>query len=359
MPRLRPDLESLHPYRPGRTAAEVAATYGVTDVVKIASNEVADAPSSAIVAAVAKAAATVNRYPDNARGDLLAALGTHLGVPPTHVWAGGASNELGTLLAVAFGGPGTSIVYAWPSFSLYPIATRTSGSDAIEVPVDAAHRHDLDAMLSAIRDDTTVVFVCNPNNPTGTHVPFSDLVGFIDSLDPGVLVIVDEAYHEFATAADHASAVPLAATRPNVAVTRTFSKAFGLAGLRVGYVVADPEVLDGIRRIQIPFTVTSPAMAGAIEALKHPNEVTERVARIVAGRDLLTREMQERGFAVAPSEANFVYVDLGDRVDEIVEGLLHQGVIVRVVPPVGFVRISIGSPSDTERLLEALDVVVS
>jgi histidinol-phosphate aminotransferase len=336
----------------------VAAAYGVSEIVKLGSNEMADEPWPEVVAAVAAAAAGVNRYPDNARVALRTALGEHLGgVDPERIWAGGASNELGTLLAMAFGGPGTSVLYAWPSFSLYPIAARTAGSEAIEVPLTEDHRHDLAAMAEAVRPDTSVVFVCNPNNPSGTHVAAASLTAFIDGLSDDVLVVVDEAYHEFATAPDHRSAVELAATRPNVAVTRTFSKAYGLAGLRLGYVIASPEILDGLRRIQIPFTVTEPAMAGAIEALRHADRVAARVRHVDAERTGLTAALRERGIPVADSQANFVYADLGEACDDIVEGLLRRGVIIRVVPPDGHVRISIGTSREMARFLEAFDDV--
>ncbi|MDX1689378.1 MAG: histidinol-phosphate transaminase, partial [Acidimicrobiia bacterium] len=340
--------------RPGTSARDLDSD---GPVAKLSSNELADPPIPEVVAAIAAAAGEVNRYPDNTRTALRAALAAELGVDAGRIWAGGASNELGTLLAIAFGGPGRTIAYPWPSFSLYPIATRTAGCEAIEVPLDAGHRVDLDGMRRALRDDTTVVFVCNPNNPSATHVPFDDLEAFVASVPEDVLVVVDEAYHEFATAPDHGSAVGLAAERPNVAVTRTFSKAHGLAGLRLGYVVADPGILDGIRRIQIPFTVTELAMAGAIESLRHPDVVADRVARVVAGRDLLTRELRVRGVPVTDSQTNFVYAELGDEADRIVAGLLAEGVIVRVVPPEGFVRISVGTDDETKRFLEAFDRV--
>ncbi|HSG79316.1 MAG TPA: aminotransferase class I/II-fold pyridoxal phosphate-dependent enzyme, partial [Acidimicrobiia bacterium] len=269
MPRLRPDLDSLRPYRPGRSSAEVAAAYGVDQIVRLGSNEMADPPWPEVVAAVAAAAAGVNRYPDNARTELRTALGAHLGgIDPERIWAGGASNELGTLLAIAFGGPGTSVLYAWPSFGLYPIAARTAGSEAIEVPLTGDHRHDLPAMADATRPDTSVVFVCNPNNPTGTHVAAADLARFIDDLHEDVLVVVDEAYHEFATAPDHRSAVELAATRSNVAVTRTFSKAYGLAGLRCGFGVADPATALEVEKSRGPYTVSGLASAATAAALR-------------------------------------------------------------------------------------------
>jgi histidinol-phosphate aminotransferase len=353
--RIRPDLDRIHPYRPGRAVSEVAAELDLDDVVKLASNEHAEPPWPEVQRAVAGAISGVNRYPDNAKPDIVAALGRHLGVPAETVWCGGASNELTLVTALAMGGPGTSAVYGWPSFSLYQIGTRAAMADDIAVPLTADHRHDLDAMLDSVRADTTVVYVCNPNNPTSTHVDGDSLERFVESLPETTLVIVDEAYAEYATAADYRSMVPLAASRPNVMVTRTFSKIYGLAGLRIGYAVTAAESIAEFRRIQLPFTVSRLAEVAAVEALAHQDRVEERAGANAVEITRITARLRDRGVEVADSQANFVYADFAGRAEEIVDGLLRRGLIVRPVQPEGFLRITAGVPDENDRLLEALD----
>jgi histidinol-phosphate aminotransferase len=332
-------------------------TYGLDSVAKLASNENPDPPWPEVQQAIADEVAGVNRYPDNAKPDLTAALAKHLGVPGDRIWCGGASNELTLITALSMGGPGTSAVHAWPSFGLYMTGPLAAFAESIAVPLTADHRHDLDAMLAAVRDDTTTVFVCNPNNPTSTHVGGDALETFIDALPDDVLVVVDEAYHEFVTADDYRSMLPLAAERDNVLVTRTFSKAYSLAGLRVGYGVTSPENIHELRRIQLPFSVTTLAEAGAVEALRHQDRVADMRDSARAGIRFLTEGLRERGYAVAESQTNFVYADFGERAGEINGGLLARGVIVRPVFPPSFLRINTGTQDEMERFFSALDEV--
>jgi histidinol-phosphate aminotransferase len=353
-PRFRPDLDRIDPYRPGRSVADVAAEFGGDSISKLASNENPEPPWPEVLEAMARSLADLNRYPDNARPDLTAALARHLDVPADHIWCGGASNELTLITALSMGGPGTSAVYAWPSFGLYRIGSLAIFADTIEVPLDSAHRHDLDAMRAAVRDDTTVVYVCNPNNPTGTHVGGDAIETFIDSLPDDVLVVIDEAYHEYATAPDYRSMLPLAVERSNVLVTRTFSKMYALAGIRVGYAVTAPDTIAQMRRIQLPFSVNSVAEAGAAEALRHPDRVSARRAANREGIDALTSGLRARGHEVADSQTNFVYARF-DSAPEVNRGLLERGVIVRPVFPPEWLRISVGSPEEIERFFSALD----
>jgi histidinol-phosphate aminotransferase len=352
--RFRPDLDRIEAYRPGRAIAEVAAAYHLDAVVKLASNESPEPPFPEVAAAIAAAIPGLNRYPDNARPDLARALAEFHGVPVDRVWSGSASNELMLITGLTMTAPGTSAVFGWPSFSLYEIATRAGFGDDIAVPLDDHHRHDLTAMRAAIRSDTTIVYVCNPNNPTSTHVPGEALEGFIDSLSDDVLVVIDEAYADFATAPDFRSMLPLAATRDNVMVTRTFSKVYGLAGLRVGYAVTAPESIAAFRRIQLPFSVNALGEAAAIEALKHQDRVKTRVARNAAGVARLTTGLRSAGIDVADSEANFVYAGFGERSAALTEALLRNGYIVRPVPPEGWLRITAGSAEEIEGFLATL-----
>ena len=353
--RLRPDLHRIEAYRPGRAMAEVAKAYGLGSVIKLASNENPEPPFPEVQAVIAAAASGLNRYPDNARPELTKALADFYGVPEGRIWCGGASNELTLITALSITAPGTSAVYAWPSFSLYQIGTRAGFGEDIAVPLDGNHRHDLAAMRAAVRPDTTVVYVCNPNNPSSTHVPGAALEDFIDSLPDDVLVVVDEAYAEFATSPDFRSMLPLAASRDNVMVTRTFSKVYSLAGLRVGYAVTAPETINELRRIQLPFTVNTLAEVAAVEALKYQDRVRERVARNAAAVAFLTDALRSRGIPVADSQTNFVYTNFGARSGTITEGLLKAGYIVRPVLPDGWLRITAGGPEENEGVVGALD----
>lgn len=354
-PRYRPDLDRIHPYRPGRPIAEVAAEFGLSEVIKLASNESPEPPFPEVQEVIAAHAATLNRYPDNAKPLLVRALADHLGVPAERIWCGGASNELMLITAFAMGGPGTSSVYGWPSFSLYQIGSRAAFADDIAVPLDDRHRHDLEAMRAAIRPDTTVVYVCNPNNPTSTIVAGDALEAFIDSVPDHVLVVVDEAYAEFATDPNFRSVIPLAATRDNVMVTRTFSKVYGLAGLRVGYAITHPDSIEHFRRIQLPFTVNSLGEVAAAEALRHQHRVKERAARNAEAIEFLTTALRSRDIEVANSQTNFVYAYFGEAAKTTTQALLEQGIIVRPVIPEGWLRITAGSPEENERFARALD----
>lgn len=358
MIRLRPDIERIEEYRPGRAIGAVAAAYGLASVVKLASNESPEPPFPEVQAAIAAASSGLNRYPDNARPDLTGALAAFHEVPPERVWCGGASNELTMIAALAVSHPGSSAVYAWPSFSLYQIATRTGFGSDIAVPLDSAHRHDLAAMLGALRPDTSAVFVCNPNNPTGTHVAGDALEEFIAAIPEDVLVLVDEAYAEFATAADFRTMIPLAVTRDNVMVTRTFSKAYGLAGLRIGYAITAPESIAAFRRIQLPFTVNALGEVAATEALRHQERVAQRVARNTTAVRYLVDELQALGLEVADSQTNFVYTRIGEHHEAVVEGLLRVGFIVRPVPPAGWVRVTAGTPEENAGFMAALREVL-
>ena len=356
-PRFRSDLANIQPYRPGRSIADVAAEFGIEQISKLASNENPEPPFPEVQQAIAAHVDSLNRYPDNAKPMLTAALAEHLGVPADRIWCGGASNELTLITALTMGGIDTSAVYAWPSFGLYRIGSLAILASAIEVPLDAEHRHDLDSMRAAIREDTTVVYICNPNNPTGTYVGGDALEAFIDSVADDVLIVVDEAYHEYATAPDYRSMVPLAAERDNVLVTRTFSKIYSLAGLRVGYAVTAPGNIAELRRIQLPFSVSNLAEVAAVEALQHQDRVAERRETNRAGIDSLTAGLRDRGIEVADSQTNFIYARFDDA-GSVNDGLLQRGVIVRPVAPDGWLRINTGTQPEMERFFTALDEIL-
>lgn len=358
MPTFRSDVSRIAPYVPGRPIAEVARALDVDPetLVKLASNESPIPPFPAVQKAIVAAVPEVNRYPDNDCWDLRHALGKHLSVPPDHVWVGAGSSEILRVVALAVGGPGTSAVYGWPSFSIYRLGSIIAMSETIEVPLDSARVHDLDAMATAVRPDTTIVYVCNPNNPTGTYLAPRRIAAFVDALPETVTVLIDEAYDEYVTAPGHVSAIGLALERPNVVVARTFSKIFGLAALRVGYAVARPETIAEARKAQAPFTVTSLGQVAAVEALAHPDELEVRRRANSAGRDLIENGLAEMGVEHTPSQANFVACRLGSDAETVTDSFLREGVIVRPFED-GWVRVSVGAPDENGRFLDAVEAL--
>jgi histidinol-phosphate aminotransferase len=359
----RAAVSALPAYKPGRNPADLAREIGVARAVKLASNEVAFPPLPAVVQAVAAAAAETNRYPDNGAVVLTAALAQRYGVDPAQVATGGGAVTLCQELAQAYTEPGTSIAFAWRSFEMYPLLARVAGARAIQVPLvpgrdgGPADTHDLDGLLAAIDDTTRLVFVCNPNNPTGTAVRRTELERFLDAVPATTLVVLDEAYREFVTDPDVPDGIELMRGRPNVAVLRTMSKAWGLAGLRVGYLVAeDPAVADAVRRTHVPFSVSTLAQAAAVAALASEDEVRRRVAAVVTERDRLTAALRDRGQQVSDSQANFVWLPLGEATAGVAAALESRGVITRPFAGEGL-RVTVGTPEEDDVFLAAFDDV--
>jgi len=355
LPTYRKDLQAIPTYTPGKPIDEVSRDLGIFDICKLASNECPTEPFPEVVAAIAEAASDVNRYPEDSGYYLVNALAERHGVDPGQVWLGAGSTQLLGCIALSAGGPGTSAVYADPSFVMYPIATLVAGARPIEVPLDGEWRHDLDAMLEAIEDDTTVVYLCNPNNPTGTHRSAEDIAAFIDAVPPSVLVVVDEAYHHYVTAKDYESALPIAVERDNVVVTRTFSKIYGLAGLRIGYAIGNADTITKLRTTQPPFSANTIAQAAALESLAHDDRMAEHADANTAGRAQLESGLDDRGIAYAPSQANFIAMKVSDDPKELSDRLLREGVIVR--PMGSIIRVTVGTEDENRQFLEALDEV--
>jgi len=357
MPTFRPDLAAIPVYTPGRPIDEVARELGLSGIIKLASNECPEAPFPEVQEAIAAATASLHRYPENSAYHLVSELAKVHDLPESYFWVGAGSSQLLGCTALAVGGRGTSAVYASPSFVMYTIYAVLSGAESIEVPLDRGHAHDLDAMAAAIRPDTTVVYVCNPNNPTSTHVSGDALQAFVESVPDGAVVVIDEAYAEYVTAPDFASAIPLAVARDNVIVARTFSKAYGLAGLRVGYAIGQPETLAQLRRTQPPFSVTTLGQVAATEALRHPDRLAKRVHDNAMGRAWLSVELAARNVAVAPSQTNFVMVTGGRDAGRLAARFLERGVIIRTFGPI--TRITVGTPEENARLIEVWDEITS
>ncbi|MGQ0849789.1 MAG: histidinol-phosphate transaminase [Actinomycetota bacterium] len=359
MPKLRPGVGSIPPYEAGRPIEEVARSLGLApdEVIKLASNEYPLPPFPEVIEAMKGVLNGVNRYPDNGWYELARAVAEWVGVEPDQLMFGGGSSELIRIFALALGGPGTSVVYPWPSFVIYRLAPKVAGSETIEVGLTGAGGLDPDALAAAIRPDTTLLYICNPNNPTGAYLSADAVKGLIDRVPESVLVVVDEAYHEYVTAPDYTTAVGEALARPNVVVTRTFSKIFALAALRIGYAIGRSETLLELRRAQAPFTVGTVAQVAAMEAIRHPDQVADRSSLNRAERERLEAALADRRLEYVPSQANFVYLRPRPGRSTFDE-FLRQGVIVRVLHG-DWVRASIGLPAENDRFLAALDGLAS
>ncbi|WP_433388229.1 histidinol-phosphate transaminase [Micromonospora sp. KLBMP9576] len=349
----RADLDALPNYVPGRSPADLARELGLPEAIKLASNEVPYGPLPGVVEAVAGAVAGAHRYPDMGVLALREALAERYGVDVERIATGCGSVALAEHLVRATCLPGDEFLYAWRSFEAYPIIAATSGATSVRVPNDAGHGHDLAAMAAAVTDRTRLIVVCNPNNPTGTSVRRAELDRFLDAVGEDVLVVIDEAYREFVTDPE----VPDGLTyldRPNVVVLRTLSKAWGLAGLRIGFLVAQPAVAAAVRKVVTPFSSNMAAQAGALAALAQEDEVRRRCALVVAERDRVTEALRKLVGDVPDSQANFVWLPLGDRAVGFAKACESRGVIVRPFAGDG-VRVTIGTPAENDAFLAAAE----
>jgi histidinol-phosphate aminotransferase len=345
-PRLRANLDGIPAYRPGRAAAagSPARTF------KLSSNENPYPPLPSVLATITDASAWTNRYPDMFSTDLVQALSKRFDVPASHIAVGTGSVGVCQQIVQATAGPGDEVIYAWRSFEAYPIIVQVSGATSVQVPLTSTEKHDLDGMLAAITDRTRLILVCTPNNPTGPAIRRARLERFLDAVPSDILVVLDEAYTEFVRDPDVADALDLYRDRPNVCVLRTFSKAYGLAGLRVGYAVAHEPVADALRMCAVPFGVSAIAQSAAIASLAAEDELFERVETIVAERGRVRDALREQGWPVPPTQANFVWLRLGDRTDVFAGACEEAGIIVRPFAGEG-VRATIGEPEANDLLI--------
>lgn len=344
---LRRVLDSVPAYRPGRPAT------ARTDVTayKISSNENPYPPLPSVLAEVADAAANLNRYPDMAVTAMTERIGRALGVSPDRIATGtGSVGVLAQLLQITCD-PGDEVVYAWRSFEAYPIVIALAGATSVQVPLDAEARHDLSAMADAITDRTRLVLVCTPNNPTGPAVGAAELEDFLARVPSSVLVVVDEAYLEFVRDEDAVRGMEVVAAHSNVAVLRTFSKAYGLAGLRVGYAVAAPRIAEALRKAATPFGVSEIAQRAAVASLDAEGELLERVDALVAERDRVVKALVAQGWELPVTQANFVWFPLGDDALSFAAAAEAAGLTVRPFPGDG-VRATIAETAANDRLLQ-------
>ncbi|HYB80560.1 MAG TPA: pyridoxal phosphate-dependent aminotransferase [Mycobacterium sp.] len=340
--RLRPELVGLPVYVPGKT---------VPGSIKLASNETVFGPLPSVRAAIDKATDKVNRYPDNACVQLKAALAEHLDsdFSPEHVAVSCGSVSLCQQLVQISASAGDEVVMGWHSFELYPPMVQVSGATSVKVPL-TDQTYDLDAMLAAVTDRTRLIFVCNPNNPTSTVVDPDALARFVDAVPPHILIAIDEAYVEYIRDGMAPDSLALARTRSNVVVLRTFSKAYGLAGLRVGYVIGPPDLVTALDKVFVPFSVTNVSQAAAIAALDAADELLARTDALVAERARVSAGLRDAGYTLPPTQANFVWLPLGPRTMDFVEQAANAHLVVRPFAPDG-VRVTIGAPEENDALL--------
>jgi histidinol-phosphate aminotransferase len=359
MPFTPPDhLRRISPYVPGKPIAELARELGLADIVKLASNENPYGPSPRAMAAAHDALAASHRYPDGSGFDLTRALAGRLAVDPAAIVLGNGSNELLDLVVRTFYRPGDTAVTSADSFVVYPLAMGVVGGECRQVAT-RDDGYDLAALLAAVDETTRFVFVANPNNPTGTAVTRTALTAFLDRLPDHCLCCLDEAYFEYRDPdADPVDGAALFRAGRPLAVFRTFSKAYGLAGLRIGYLVIDPALAADLHRVRAPFNTNHVAQRAALAALGDTDHLARVVAANALGRAELTTGLRALGVAPPPSQANFVYVDLGRPASPVYQAMLHAGVIVRPVGPTQ-VRLTVGTPEENRRCLAALEAALA
>ena len=353
--RVRPAVDALPAYKPGKSAGQAEREHNIAEATKLASNENPYPPPAAVVDAVAAACRGGNLYCDHRATAVREALADRLGLAVDQVTVGAGSVALLYQFATAYVDPGDEVVTPWISFEAYPISVQTMGGTLVRVPLTAGHAFDLDGVAAAVTARTKLVFLATPNNPTGTAVSTAAVARLVERVPTDVVVVVDEAYREFADPALGDPVTDLLPRFDNVAVARTFSKAYGLASLRVGYLMAHPEITSAIDKCLIPFNVNGLAQAAALAALSD-DAVTEAQANIdaiKAERGRVVAALAAGGWEIPDAQANFVWIHLGDRTDEVCIALEQRGVVVRPFSGVG-VRVTIGTPAQNDRFLAAL-----
>ncbi|HBC58215.1 MAG TPA: histidinol-phosphate transaminase [Gammaproteobacteria bacterium] len=355
--RANPGVRSLQPYEPGKPESELARELGVQRIIKLASNENPSGPSQSVLHTIQDQASRIHRYPDGNGFELKAALAEIYGLDQAQITLGNGSNDILQLLANAFLGPGDEVIFSQHSFAVYPIVTQAAGATAKVIPAKN-YEADLGAHLAAITDHTKMIFLANPNNPTGTWIWARELKEFISAVPQHVLVVIDEAYAEYILDDKMASALSWLSEFPNLIVTRTFSKAYGLAGLRVGYGVCHIQVADLLNRVRQPFNVNSLAQAAALTALEDQEYLIDSVQLNNQGMALIEGKLKQLDLNWIPSKANFLCIEVNQPGRELYQKLLRQGVIVRPIEVYelpNHIRVSIGTQEENELFLVALE----
>jgi len=348
--RVRPVVSALAAYRPGKGAKQAEAEHGISDAIKLASNENPYAPPPSVQKAIQDAAAGVNRYSDHGAVELREKLAAWLQVDRDCVAVGCGSSGLLQQVCVAYVEPGDEVVTPWRSFEAYPIFVALANGELVTVPLAADHSIDLDAVAAAVGPKTKAVMLATPNNPTGLALSTAQIAEFVERIPDDVLVVVDEAYREFSDPALGDPVKDLIGRFPNVVVTRTFSKAYGLAGLRSGYAVADPSVIEQLDKVLLAFSVNMLAQAGALAALDVLDEIQVLVDSLLAERERVVETLRAQGAEVLDPLGNFVWLPLGERTDAIALALEQSGVVARPFSGEG-IRVTIGTPAENDRFL--------
>lgn len=355
--KVRPSVAALAAYRPGKGTKQAEAEHGIADAIKLASNENPYAPVPAVLAAVTEASAGVNRYADHRALELRKTLAAWLGVASEQVAVGCGSVGLIQQLCLTYVDPGDEVVYPWISFEAYPVSVKMMSGVPVCPPL-VDFRFDMAAVAASVTDKTKLIFLATPNNPTGTAISTGQIATLLDAISDDVIVVVDEAYREFCDPKFGDPVKDLVSNYDNVVVTRTFSKAYGLAGLRVGYAVAHPDVVAEIDKILLPFAVNAAAQAGALAALNSLDEIQVKVDAVLAERGRLIASLTNDGWRMPDAQANFLYLPLGERAAEISFELEKRGVVVRPFAGEG-IRVTVGTAQENNRFLQTLSDVAS
>ena len=355
----KPSIDTIQPYQGGKPIEEVQRELGITDIIKLASNENPLGPSSLAVQAIAESATRVHLYPDGNAYYLKRDLAQHLEVSPEHLILGNGSNDVLQLIAEAYLAPDDEVIYAAGAFVVYSLVTKLCSATAVVVPM-VNDTHDLSAMAAAITDKTKVIFVANPNNPTGTMVTADETAVFMEQVPNDVLIVFDEAYYEYVARSDYPQTLPYVLEGRNFIITRTFSKIYGLAGLRIGYGIAPPPLVETLNRVRQPFNCSLVGQAAARAALKDTDHVTKSQKSNAVGKAFLYKAFDDMGLGYIRTEGNFIMLHVEPSGAEITDALLKQGVIVRPMAGYGYpntVRVTIGTQQENERFITALKVV--
>ena len=352
----QPGITELSPYQPGKPIEELERELGIVDIIKLASNENPLGPSRVVIESITGQLAELARYPDGSAYQLKNKLQAKLGIDPAMVTLGNGSNDVLELVARVFLGPGLEAIVSEHSFVVYPLVTKSLGAELIAIPaIDFGQ--DLNATRAAISDRTRVIFIANPNNPTGTWVDKQSLLSFLDAVPEEVLVVLDEAYAEYVAEPEYPNGLELVDDYSNLIVTRTFSKAYGLAGLRMGYSVSHPDIADLMNRVRQPFNVNAMSLAAALVALDDEAYLKESVRVNNEGMKMLTNACDQLGLGYIPSVGNFLTIDFGCEAMPIYDGLLQEGIIVRPIGVYGLpnhLRVTVGLPLENKRFIDSL-----
>lgn len=355
----KPSIDTIQPYQGGKPIEEVRRELGITDIIKLASNENPLGPSPLAMQAISKSAAAVHLYPDGNAYYLKEELAEHIGISAEHLILGNGSNDVLQLVAEAYVAPDDEVIYAAGAFVVYSLVTKLCSATSVVVPMED-HTHNLSAMAAAITDKTKVIFVANPNNPTGTMVSADETAVFMEQVPDDVLVVFDEAYYEYVARSDYPQTLPYVLEGRNFIITRTFSKIYGLAGLRIGYGIAPPPLVETLNRVRQPFNCSLVGQAAARAALKDTGHVTKSREQNNIGKVFLYNAFDDMGLRYVETEGNFIMLFLEQSGADIADALLKKGVIVRPIAGYGYpnaVRVTIGTQEENKKFIAALEVV--